>query len=197
MSTTTEATALEQYLTFSLAGEAYAVEILKVREILEYQPVTVVPRMPPWIRGATNVRGNVVPVADLALKFNLGERKVTKRTCILLVDTVIEEQPTVVGVVADTVYQVTELSPDDIEPPPSFGTRIRPEGLLGMGKLGDELLLILDIDRALASSELAEIGTLPDEAIEQEASDGITEQEISDEAGEKEIPKDAEDSGTG
>jgi len=182
MSTTTEATGLQQYLTFSLAGEAYAVEILKVREILEYQPVTVVPRMPSWIRGATNVRGNVVPVADLALKFNLGERKVTKRTCILLVDIVIEEQPTVVGVVADSVYQVTELSPDDIEPPPSFGTRIRPEGLLGMGKVGDELLLILDIDRALACTELAEIGTLTDEAAEHGGSADAVEQEISDNA---------------
>jgi len=164
MSTTTEATGQEQYLTFSLADEMYAVEILKVREILEYQPVTVVPRMPRWIRGVTNVRGNVVPVADLAVKFNLGEREVTRRTCSLLVETELEEQEMVVGLVADTVYQVTELAPDEIEPPPSFGTRIRPEGLLGMGKLGDGLLLILDVDRALASSELAEVGALASEA---------------------------------
>jgi purine-binding chemotaxis protein CheW len=182
MSTTTEAIGQEQYLTFSLADEVYAVEILKVREILEYQPVTVVPRMPPWIRGVTNVRGNVVPVADLAVKFNLGEREVTKRTCILLVDTLLEEQQIVVGLVADSVYQVTELAPDEIEPPPSFGTRIRPDDLLGMGKLGDSLLLILDIDRALTSSELAEVEALIGDGAEeaappadQEAEDGGTE----------------------
>lgn len=142
-----------QYLTFRLAGEEYGVGILRVREILEYDTVTRVPATPPYFRGVINLRGSVVPVIDLAVKFGLPERETTKRTCIVIVEAELDGSATVMGIIADAVSEVVDLGPADIEPAPSFGTRVRQDHLVGMGKRGNKFSLLLDMDRVLAAEE--------------------------------------------
>jgi purine-binding chemotaxis protein CheW len=143
-----------QYLTFHLAGEEYAVGILRVKEIIEYGTITKVPQTPPSIRGVINLRGSVVPVVDLALKFGLSPSPVTERTCIVIVEADLEGERTVMGVVADAVSQVIEFLPQDIQAPPAFGTRVRVDFLRGMGKAGKKFVLLLDIDKVLSTAEL-------------------------------------------
>lgn len=144
-----------QYLTFHLAGEEYAVGILQVKEIITYGTLTKVPHTPPSIRGVINLRGNVVPVVDLGLKFGLTQSPVTDRTCIVIVEANINDSRTVMGVVADSVSQVISMTEDDILPAPAFGTRVRIDFLRGMGKAGDKFVLILDIDKVLSADDLA------------------------------------------
>lgn len=150
----------QQYLTFLLSGEEYAVNIQRVREIIEYTTVTKVPKVPEWIRGVINLRGSVVPVVDLSLRFGLGERSATKTTCIVILEVEQDSERSVMGVIVDAVNQVIDLTPDDIEEPPSFGTRVRLDYLFGMGKLGKKFALILDIDRVLNNSELLTVSAL-------------------------------------
>jgi len=135
-----------------------------VREIIEYGIVTRVPGTPPFIRGVINVRGSVVPVIDLAVKFGLTPNPVTRRSCILLIEVDIAGEPTVMGVVADAVSQVVDLLPGDIEPAPAFGTKIHVDYLLGMVKLGDKFALLLHIDRILSTDELLQVSEVPLEA---------------------------------
>lgn len=144
-----------QYLTFHLAGEEYAVGILQVKEIISYGTLTKVPHTPPSIRGVINLRGNVVPVVDLGVKFGLTASPVTDRTCIVIVEANINDSRTVMGVIADSVSQVIALPEDNIVPPPAFGTRVRIDYLRGMGKSGDKFILVLDIDKVLAADDLA------------------------------------------
>ena len=158
-----EAAVQQQYLTFFLADEEYAVNIQKVKEIIEYSSVTKVPKMPRWIRGVINLRGNVVPVVDLAVRFGLDERPTTKTTCIVIVEVQQDTENTIIGVIADAVNQVIELNAQDIEEPPAFGTRVRLEYLAGMGKLGKKFALILNIDRVLSAAELLTVTGLPNE----------------------------------
>ncbi|GEJ58400.1 chemotaxis protein CheW [Anaeromyxobacter diazotrophicus] len=148
-----DATQRNQYLSFTLAGSDYAVGILQVREILQYETVTRVPSVPPSIRGVINLRGAVVPVLDLALKFGLEATPVTKRTCVLIVDASVGGESTVVGVMADAVREVLELGGDEVEPPPSFGTQVRVDYLVGMGKAGKGFVLLLDLDRVISAGE--------------------------------------------
>ncbi len=142
-----------QYLSFSLAGSEYGIGILKVKEILQYETVTRVPSTPRSVRGVINLRGAVVPVIDLAAKFGLAETAVTRLTCILIVEAQVDGQATVVGVMADAVREVIELGAQDVEPPPSFGTQVRVDFLLGMGKVGKRFVLLLDIDRVISADE--------------------------------------------
>lgn len=146
-------TARAQYLSFSLAGGEYGVGILKVREILQYETITRVPSTPRSVRGVINLRGAVVPVIDLAAKFGLPETAVTRLTCILIVEALLDGQPTVIGVMADAVREVIELGADDVEPPPAFGTQVRVDFLLGMGKAGKRFVLLLDLDRVISADE--------------------------------------------
>jgi purine-binding chemotaxis protein CheW len=143
-----------QFLSFHLAGEEYAIEIFRVREIIEYGVVTHVPLTPPWIRGVINLRGGVVPVLDLAVRFGLPVAEVTPRTCIVIVEAELGGTSTPMGIVADSVSQVMELRTQDIEPPPPFGARIRLEFLLGMVRSDKKFALLLDIDRILSADEL-------------------------------------------
>lgn len=173
-----EVTAQQQYLTFFLAEEEYAISIQQVKEIIEYTAITKVPKVPHWIRGVINLRGNVVPVVDLAVRFGLDERPTTKTTCIVIVEVRQDSESTVMGVVADAVNQVIELSGEDIEQPPAFGTRVRLEYLAGMGKLGKKFALILNIDRVLSVAELFTVATLqneltnaPDQAVHEGAAE--------------------------
>jgi purine-binding chemotaxis protein CheW len=144
-----------QYLSFQLAGEEFAFGILRVKEILEYDTITRVPSAPAAIRGVINLRGSVVPVVDLALLFGLAPTAVTKRTCVVIVEVRIDDADLVMGVLADAVSQVIDLGPDAIEPPPAFGSRVRVEYLVGMGKVdARKFVLILDIDRLLGDVTL-------------------------------------------
>ena len=144
-----------QYLGFHIAGEEYAIGILRVREILEYDTVTKVPTTPASIRGVINLRGSVVPVIDLGVKLGLPESVVTKRSCVVVVEIVLDGERTVMGLLADAVSQVIDLPAAEIEPPPAFGTRVRVECLLGMGRAGKKFVLLLDIDRLLSTDDVA------------------------------------------
>lgn len=155
-----EETAQQQYLTFFLADEEYAVNIQRVKEIIEYTTITKVPKVPHWVRGVINLRGNVVPVVDLAVRFGLAERIQTKTTCIVIVEVEQDSERMVMGVIADAVNRVIELTPQDIEEPPAFGTRVRLEYLLGMGKLGKKFALILNIDSVLSAADLLQVSSL-------------------------------------
>src|SRR5215470_15436368 len=149
-----EATEQRQYLTFILSGEEYAISILQVKEIIGYDTVTAVPKTPKWIRGVINLRGNVVPVVDLAVRFGLGERPVTKTSCIIIVEWHLETQYTMMGVIADSVSQVMDISAGEVQPVPAFGTRIKVDYLHGMAQLGKKFALLLDIDKVLSADEV-------------------------------------------
>lgn len=142
-----------QYLTFFVAGEEYAVNILKVKEIIEFDTVTAVPNTAPWIRGVTNLRGNVVPVIDLAVKFGLPLSRVSKLSCIIITEVTYDGEQLTMGVLADSVHQVLDFAANEIETPPPFGVRLRIEFLLGMGRMGKKFCLILDIDKVLSADE--------------------------------------------
>jgi purine-binding chemotaxis protein CheW len=169
----------QQYLTFFLANEEYAINIQRVKEIIEYTTVTKVPKVPEWIRGVINLRGNVVPVVDLTARFGLEERPVTKTTCIVIVEVEQDSERTVMGVIADAVNQVIALAPNDIEEPPAFGTRVRLEYLFGMGKLGKKFALILNIDSVLSNTELLTVSTLQSAAADARNDvDGNSEEQL-------------------
>ena len=155
-----------QYLTFLTAGEEYAIGIVKVKEIIEFEAVTTVPNTPIWIRGVTNLRGKVVPVVDLAVKFGLPASRISKFSCIIVTEVVFQGENLTMGVLADSVSQVMDLSADEIEQTPPFGTRVKTEYLLGMGALGKKFCLILDIDKVLSADELLAVTeSVTDEAI--------------------------------
>jgi purine-binding chemotaxis protein CheW len=173
-----EAVEQEQYLTFLLAGEEYAIGILKVKEIIEYDTVTTVPKTPRWVRGVINLRGAVVPVVDLGLKFGLEERPVTKTTCIVIVEGQVEGQSTLMGVMADAVSQVMDIAAGDVQEVPTFGTRIKVDYLQGMAQLGKKFVLLLDIDKVLSADEvqdLTEVATKLSEAEDNAGSPNLAE----------------------
>lgn len=174
---------LQQYLTFMIAGEEYAMALLKVKEIIEYGTVTVVPKTPAWIRGVINLRGSVVPVVDLAVKFRLAASVPGKLTCIVITEVECEGEAAVMGVMADSVRAVITLKPDEIEPPPTFGTRVKVDYLLGMARSGKKFSLILDTDKVLSVDELLE---LPEAAgqiseVETEVAGDLASSALSDE----------------
>lgn len=168
-----EAVEQQQYLSFLLAKEECAINILKVREIIEYAMVTTVPKMSPWVRGVINLRGAVVPVVDLAAKFGMEHKPVGKTTCIVIVETQFENQETTVGLIVDAVSQVMELSADDIQPVPDFGTRVKMDYLIGMAQSGRKFALLLDVDKVLTTEELhdlREVSAYAENALAQEFS---------------------------
>ncbi|UZE21518.1 chemotaxis protein CheW [Pseudomonas sp. B21-056] len=144
-----------QYLTFTLAGETFAVGTLSVKEIIEYGQLTGVPMMPPSIRGVINLRGAVVPVIDLGARFGGRQTEVGRRTCIVILEVDHADEQQVIGVLVDAVNEVLEIAPADIEPPPAFGAHIRTDFIQGMGKVGGHFVILLDIGRVLSVDELA------------------------------------------
>jgi purine-binding chemotaxis protein CheW len=157
---------VQQHLTFMIGGEEYAVSLLKVKEIIEYDTVTEVPRTPEWIRGVINLRGSVVPVIDLAVKFRQAPSIAGKLTCIVITEIECQGEATVMGIMADSVREVIDLKPQDIEDPPSFGTRVKVDYLLGMARSGKKFCLILDTEKVLSTDELLELPDALDQAPE-------------------------------
>jgi purine-binding chemotaxis protein CheW len=146
-----------QYLTFQLAGEMFAVGILNVKEIIEYGSLTEIPMMPSFIRGVINLRGAVVPVIDLAARFGGHATEAARRTCIVIVEVQQEEGRHDIGIMVDSVSEVLEIAAGEIEPPPAFGAKIRADFIAGMGKVDGKFVIILDILRVLSVDEMAAI----------------------------------------
>ncbi len=151
----------QQYLTFMLGGEVFAIGILAIKEIIEYGQLTEVPRMPASIRGVINLRGAVVPVIDLSARFGKPATTVGRRTCIVIIevrsDLDAEEAAQVVGVMVDAVNEVLDIPGDEIEPAPNFGAKIRADFIKGMGKVEGKFVIILNADRVLSVDEMAEL----------------------------------------
>jgi len=149
----------DQYLTFFLAGEEYAITILQVTDIIECGAVTRVPGTPPWIRGVHNLRGTVVPVIDLAIKFGLPATEITRRTCIVIVELRTEDETLIMGVMADSVHQVVDFTAEQIQQAPAFGPRVHVDCLLGMASSNGKFVLLLDIERIFSSDEIVAAGS--------------------------------------
>ncbi|HTP64432.1 MAG TPA: chemotaxis protein CheW [Geobacteraceae bacterium] len=152
-----ENTEMMQFLTFKLDGELFALNIAKVREVLDITTVTRVPRTPEFMLGVINLRGSVVPVVDLRLRFGMRQGERTVNTCIVIAEVLVEGETLVLGVMVDSVQEVIDLSPADIEPAPKIGTRLDMEFIIGMGKLKEKFIIILNIDRLFSSDELAAV----------------------------------------
>ncbi|QTA81592.1 Chemotaxis protein [Desulfonema limicola] len=144
-----------QYLTFKLADEIFAINVIQVREVLDLSTITKVPGTPDFMRGVINVRGSVVPVMDLRLKFGLTKTENTLDTRIVVMELSLEGEITVLGTLADSVNEVIDLESSQIEPPPKIGLRWKTEFIKGIGKRNDMFIIILDIDRVFSSDEIA------------------------------------------
>ncbi|MRR17330.1 MAG: purine-binding chemotaxis protein CheW [Deltaproteobacteria bacterium] len=143
-----------KYLTFNIAGEEYGIGILKVKEIIGMMPITVVPQTPAYVKGVVNLRGKVIPVIDLRLKFSLAAHEFTERTCIIVVEIAARNRTIVMGIVVDSVSEVLNIKAADIEATPSFGTNLNIDYILGIAKVGGSIKILLDIDRILSIDEL-------------------------------------------
>lgn len=146
---------MNQYLTFKLDEEVFALEIGKVREVLDFTDVTKVPQTPIFMRGVINLRGSVVPVVDMRVKFSMSEAEATVNTCIIITEVVMDGEPSILGALVDSVQEVLEIDPDQIEPPPRIGTKLDTEFIRGMGKHNEEFIIILDIDRVFSADEIS------------------------------------------
>ncbi len=144
-----------QCLTFRLAEEVYALDIGKVREVLDFTSATRVPRTPAFLRGVINLRGSVVPVVDLRLKFGMAATERTVNTCVIIAEVTVDGDATVLGCLADSVQEVMDLAPAEIAAPPKIGTKLRTEFIKGMGKRDDRFMIILDIDKVFSADELS------------------------------------------
>jgi len=155
-----------QYLTFMLDREVFAIGILAIKEIIEYDNLTVVPLMPASIRGVINLRGAVVPVMDLSARFGRKPTEVTKRTCIVIVEIQVEGERQDIGVIVDAVNEVLDIPASEIEPPPAFGVKIRTDFIRGMGKIDGKFVILLEVDHVLSLDEIGQIaaGTAGEQA---------------------------------
>jgi len=146
---------IRQYLTFQLNDEIFALDVSHVREILEFTTVTKVPKTPEYMRGVINLRGSVVPVLDMRLKFGMSMTEKTVNTCIIVVEVSFEGETSIIGALVDSVEEVFELEPGQIEPAPKIGVQLKTEFIKGMGKRDDRFIIILDIDKVFSSEELS------------------------------------------
>jgi purine-binding chemotaxis protein CheW len=151
----TAETLSNQFLTFALGDDIFAVDVLAAREILDYSDVTRVPQTPEYMLGVINLRGNVVPVIDMRLKFGMVDIEKTRDSCVIVMEVDVDGNRVVVGALADSVSEVLDLLPSQIEPAPRIGTRLNTEFIKGMGNLGEKFVIILDINKVFSSDELA------------------------------------------
>lgn len=152
-----EGTTVQPYLTFKLGAEVFALEVKKVREVLDFTTITKIPRTPEFLRGVINLRGSVVPVVDLRLGFGLDSVEPTVNTCIIVVEVVMAQETIIVGALADAVEEVIDIDASDIQPPPRLGSAIQTDFIQGMGKRENGFLMILNIDRIFSTGEVAQI----------------------------------------
>jgi purine-binding chemotaxis protein CheW len=150
----TDITETVQYLTFKLADEIFALDVSKVREILEQSTLTKVPQTPDFMRGVINLRGSVVPVIDMRLKFGMSVTEQTVNTCIIVAEVQLEDETIILGALADSVQEVIEMEPGQIEPAPHVGTRLNTDFIKGMGKVDSQFIMILDMDKIFSSDEM-------------------------------------------
>lgn len=151
----------QQYLTFMLGGEVFAMGILSIKEIIEYGQLTEVPRMPDFIRGVINLRGAVVPVIDLGARFGKNPTQVARRTCIVIIEVAsVDDGQQDIGVMVDAVNEVLEIPLSEIEPAPSFGANIRADFINGMGKVNDKFVIILDVNHVLSLDEMSTLAAV-------------------------------------
>ena len=148
-----------KYLTFALGPEEYGLEILKVREIIGYMDITAVPQTPHHVKGVINLRGQVIPVIDLRAKFGMETTDVTDQTCIIVVETSQGQRKFSTGIVVDRVQEVLDIAGEDIEEAPQFGASVNTDFILGMGKIGDSVKILLDIDKVLGNEQMASLGS--------------------------------------
>lgn len=146
-----------QYLSFNLDDEVFALDIARVKEVIEFTTVTKVPQCPEFMRGVINLRGSVVPVIDLREKFSMGQTDKTLSTCVIISEVVVDGETVVLGAMADAVDEVFDLNREQMEPPPRIGTQLNTDFLMGMGKKDGEFVLILDIDKVFSLGELAQV----------------------------------------
>jgi len=144
-----------QYLTFGLDGETFAVDVAKAREVLDGIKITKVPQTPEYMLGVINLRGTVVPVIDMRIKFGMAQKEQTVDTCIIVLEVAIDDETIVIGALADSVQEVLDIAANQIEPPPRLGTSLNTEFIEGMGSYNDEFVIILDIDKVFTTEELA------------------------------------------
>jgi purine-binding chemotaxis protein CheW len=155
-----------QYLTFVVGGESFGIAIASIKEIIEYRAPTEVPMMPAYMRGIINLRGRVLPVIDLAVRFGRSKVSETPRTCIVILEVLEkDEQQHDIGVMVDAVSAVVEIADADVEPPPSFGANLRADFISGMGKLGERFVILLDIGKVLSIADLAMLGAAGEGAV--------------------------------
>ena len=146
-----------QYLTFKLSDEIFALDVGKVREILEITNITKVPQTPDFMRGVINLRGSVVPVIDMRLKFGMSPTEQTVNTCIIVVEVNMDGDTTILGALADSVQEVVEMEPESIEAAPHIGTKLNTDFIKGMGKVDTNFVMILDIDKVFSSGDLSDM----------------------------------------
>lgn len=147
----------QKLLTFSLASEGYGISILKVKEIIGMMDITPVPRTPEFIKGVINLRGKIIPVMDLRTKFGMTQQEYDERTCIVVVEVLMKGAQKLIGVVVDMVSEVVTIANDQIEPPPEYGTSAEHNSILGIGKIKDRVVIILDIDEIFVCDELVKV----------------------------------------
>lgn len=147
----------QHFLTFLLRDECFGISISSVKEIIEYDNVTPIPLMPDFVKGVLNLRGDVVPVIDLSIRFNKPATEVSKRTCIVILEILFEEQIVTIGAVVDSVSEVIEINMDNIEPAPTFGSKIRAQFILGVANVGEQFVILLRGERVLSLDEMAAI----------------------------------------
>ena len=143
-----------KYLTFKLADEEYGLEILKVQEIIQMQEVTRVPKTPEFVRGVINLRGRVIPVIELSKKFGMESTEDTSKTCIIVVQIAQNNKKMTLGIIIDEVSEVLDIEAENIQETPSFGGNVNTDFILGIGKIGDNVKMLLDIDKVMTTSEL-------------------------------------------
>jgi len=171
-------TETSQYLTFKLDQEIYALDITQVREVLDFSEITKVPRMPDFMRGVINLRGGVVPVVDLRLKFGMSRTEKTVDTCVIIIDLRIEGETALLGVLADSVQEVMTMESGQISPPPKIGTRLDTEFIKGMGKKNDEFVIIVDIDKVFSFDEAAILQAHEKDLFVKDTMDGDSGKEV-------------------
>ena len=144
-----------KYLTFALGHEEFGLEILKVREINGYMDITAVPQTPMYVKGVINLRGQVIPVVDLRMKFGMEEAEVTEQSCIIVVEIDTGSRQFQTGIVVDRVQEVLDIAGEDIEDSPEFGSSVNTEFILGMGKIGESVKILLDINKVLGGEDFS------------------------------------------